>query len=144
MRRRIGFLSAAQFPYFAANPNVLGVTFTLFWVDGSGNLTDIDGNGKIDVAFREIYYGDEFAWADSGLEGPQPSGIRLVDSPTVAIHEVGHGFSSAHFGNIGLQDGVLVARPRTVMNAIDGGTSRDLTGRDIGSHCSNWPQWPNN
>lgn len=141
---QIGFLSAADFSYFAANPNVLGVTFTLFWADASGNLTDIDNNGKFDVAFREIYYNDQFAWADNGLEGPQPSGPRLFDFPTVAIHEVGHGFSSAHFGTIGVQDGFLVAHPRTVMNAIYGGTLRDLTGRDRGAHCSNWAQWPNN
>lgn len=141
---QVGFLSAAQFPYFAANPNVLGVTFTLTWVDGAGNATDIDGNGKTDVAFREIYYNDEFEWADNGLEGTQPSGVRLFDFPSVAIHEVGHGFSQAHFGNIGRQDGVLIARPRTVMNAIYGGTLRELTGRDNGGHCSNWAQWPNN
>jgi hypothetical protein len=141
---QVGFLSGADFPYFAANPNVLGVTFTLFWTDAQGNLTDIDGNGKIDVAFREIYYNDEYDWADNGLEGPQPGGGYLIDFPTVAIHEVGHGFSAAHFGLIGVQKGFLVARPRAVMNAIYGGTLRELLGRDVGSHCSNWAQWPNN
>lgn len=141
---QVGFLSAAQFPYFAANPNVLGVTFTLFWEDEDGNLTDIDNNGKIDLAFREIYYNDEFNWADNGVEGTQPDGTRIFDFPSVAIHEVGHGFSAAHFGNIGQQNGVLVARPRVVMNAIYGGLLRELTGRDTGSHCSNWAQWPNN
>lgn len=141
---QVGFLSAAQFPYFAANPNVLGVTFTLFWTDANGNLTDIDSNGKTDIAFREIYYNDQFEWADNGLEGTQPSGVRLFDFPSVAIHEVGHGFSAAHFGNIGFKDGLLVANPRTVMNAIYGGIQRDLTGRDNGSLCSNWAQWPRN
>lgn len=141
---QVGFLSATDFPYFAANPNVLGVTFTLFWVDGDGNFTDIDSNGKIDIAFREIYYNDEFNWADNGLEGRQPDGSRIFDFPTVAIHEVGHGFSSAHFGSIGLKDGTLVAHPRAVMNAIYGGLLRDLTGRDRGAHCGNWAQWPHN
>ncbi len=134
---QVGFLSAAQFPYFLANPNVLGVTFTLMWDDGAGNLTDIDGNGKADVAFREIYYNDNYEWADNGASG-------TIDFPTVAIHEVGHGFSSAHFGSIGVKDGFLFAKPRTVMNAIYGGTMRDLTGRDRGAHCGNWAQWPNN
>lgn len=141
---QVGFLSAAQFPYFAANPNVLGVTFTLFWEDENGNLTDIDSNGKIDVAFREIYYNDQFNWADNGVEGTQPNGIRYFDFPSVAIHEVGHGFSAAHFGSIGRQDGLLIAQPRAVMNAIYGGSLRDLTGHDVGSHCNNWAQWPNN
>jgi len=141
---QVGFLSAAQFPYFAASPNVLGVTFTLLWEDGNGNLTDIDGNGKFDVAFREIYYNDEFIWADDGTEGVQPDSTRVFDFPSVAIHEVGHGFSAAHFGTIGRQDGVLVAHPRVIMNAIYGGLLRELTGHDSASHCSNWAQWPNN
>lgn len=141
---QVGFLSAAEFPYFADNPNVLGVAFTLFWTDENGEFTDIDGNGKFDVAFREIYYNDEFTWADNGLEGTQPDGTRLFDFPTVAIHEAGHGLSAAHFGSIGRQGGQLVARPRSIMNAIYGGLLRELTGRDVGSHCSNWAQWPNN
>jgi len=139
---QIGFLSAAEFPFFAANPNVLGVAFTLSWTDANGNLTDIDGNGKSDVAFREIYYNDEFEWVDDGVRGERGSGF--IDFPAVAIHEVGHGFSAAHFGNIGLQDGKLVARPKTIMNAIYGGIQRELTGRDDGTHCSSWSQWPNN
>ncbi len=141
---QMGFYSAAEFPYFAANPNVLGVAFTLSWVDGDGNLTDIDNNGKSDVAFREIYYNDEFEWADDGTEGTQPDGIRYFDFPTVAIHEHGHGFSMAHFGLIARKNGNLVAHPRAIMNAIYGGTLREPTGRDEGSHCSNWAQWPNN
>lgn len=139
---QVGFLSARQFPYFAANTNVLGVTFTLFWADENDNLTDIDNNGKFDVAFREIYYNDEFEWADNGLEGRQPDGIRYFDFPTVAIHEAGHGVSAAHFGTIGIQDGALVANPRAIMNAIYGGTLRTLEGHDHAATCSNWAQWP--
>ena len=139
---QVGFYGAG--PLFAPGTSTLGVTYTLFWVDGAGNLTDIDGNGKIDAAFREIYYNDQYEWADNGLEGTQPSGVRLFDLPAVAIHEVGHGFSQAHFGNIGIQDGALKASPLSIMNAIYGGLQRDLTGRDTGGHCSNWSQWPNN
>lgn len=141
---QVGFKSGAEFPYFAANPNVLGVAFTLFWTDENGEFTDINDDGKFDVAIREIYYNDEFEWADNGLEGTQPDGTRLFDFPTVAIHEVGHGVSAAHFGSIGRQKGELVAHPRSIMNAIYGGTLRELAGRDKGSHCSNWAQWPNN
>jgi len=133
---QVGFRSAAQFPYFAANPNVLGVAFTLTWVDGAGNATDIDNNGKTDVAFREIYYNDEYDWSDNGG--------TIYDFPTVAIHEVGHGLSAAHFGMIAVKDGALFAKPRAIMNAVYGGPLRDLTGRDKGSHCANWAQWPNN
>lgn len=137
---QVGFLGS---PFFPPGSNTLGVTFTLFWVDAAGNLTDIDNNGKFDVAFREIYYNDNFEWADNGLEGPQPAGPRIFDFPTVAIHEVGHGVSAAHFGTIGRQNGLLVAHPRSIMNAIYGGTLRQLAGRDSASNCSNWAQWPN-
>jgi hypothetical protein len=138
---QVGFLGVG--PLFAPGTSTLGVTYTLFWEDENGNLTDIDGNGKIDVALREIYYNDQYNWADNGVEGTV-GGVRYFDFPSVAVHEVGHGFSAAHFGNIGRKDGVLVASPRVVMNAIYGGTLRSLTGRDVGSHCSNWAQWPNN
>jgi hypothetical protein len=139
---QVGFRGVS--PIFPPGTSTLGVTYTLFWVDENGNLTDIDGNGKIDLALREIYYNDQYNWADNGLEGRQPDGTRLFDFPSVAIHEVGHGFSIAHFGNIGVKDGFLFAKPRTVMNAIYGGILRDLTGRDIASLNSNWAQWPNN
>lgn len=132
---QVGFLGVGTM--FPPGSNTLGVTYTLFWVDGSGNLTDIDSNGKIDIAFREIYYNDQYEWADNGASG-------AFDLPTVAIHEVGHGFSSAHYGSIGVKDGFLFAKPRAVMNAIYGGNLRDLTGRDRGAHCGNWSQWPNN
>lgn len=137
---QIGFLGVSSI--FSPGTSTLGVTYTLFWTDASGNLTDIDNNGKVDVALREIYYNDQYEWADNGVEGVQPSGVRVFDLPTVAIHEAGHGFSAAHFGSIGTKDGALVAHPRSIMNAIYGGTLRDLAGRDVGSVCSNWAQWP--
>lgn len=134
---QVGFRGVS--PIFPPGTNTLGVAYTLFWVDAEGNLTDIDGNGKIDAALREIYYNDQYEWADNGV-----SGGGVIDFPTVAIHEAGHGLSAAHFGSIGVKDGFLFAKPRAVMNAIYGGPLRELTGRDIGSHCSNWAQWPNN
>jgi hypothetical protein len=140
---QVGFRSPTEFPYFAVNPNVLGVAFTLSWVDANGNLTDIDGNGKADVAFREIYYNDAYEWADDGVLGERGSGF--FDFPAVAIHEVGHGLSQAHFGSIARNDdGSITARPKAIMNAIYGGIQRDLTGTDRAGHCSNWSNWPNN
>jgi hypothetical protein len=139
---QVGFRGVG--PIFPPGTSTLGVAYTLFWVDAEGNLTDINGDGKIDAALREIYYNDQYEWADNGLEGRQDDGSRVFDFPTVAIHESGHGLSAAHFGNIGVKDGFLFAKPRSVMNAIYGGTLRDLRGRDVGSHCSNWAQWPLN
>lgn len=138
---QVGFRDSSNFPYFTPGSGVLGVAFTLTWVDGDNNPTDIDNNGKTDVAFREIYYNDNFNWSDSDT----PTG---VDLPTVAIHEVGHGLSAAHFGLVAVKDTKdgpqLFAKPRAIMNAIYGGKYREFSGRDKGSHCSNWAQWPNN
>jgi hypothetical protein len=129
---QVGFRGVSAI--FPEGTSTLGVAYSLFWTDADGNLTDIDNNGKIDVAIREIYYNDQYPWSDNGEFG--------VDFPTVAIHESGHGLSAAHFGNIGVKNGALFAKPRSVMNAIYGGPFRELHGRDIGSHCSNWAQWP--
>ena len=139
-----GFFTPAEFPYFAEVPPALAVTFTLFWVDAEGQLTDIDDNGKPDVALREIYYDEGVNWADNGEEGFQPDGTYLFDFPTVAIHEAGHGLSAAHFGNIGIQDGELVVIPSSIMSALYEGIQRELTALDIRAHCNNWAQWPYN
>lgn len=134
---QVGFV---PLPLFVSSPTVLGVTYTFIWIDGAGNPTDIDSNGKADAALREIYYNDAYEWADNGVLGARGSGY--IDFPSVAIHEVGHGFSQAHFGSIGTKDGFLVANPDAVMNAIYGGIRWQLTGTDSGGHCSNWANWP--
>lgn len=117
---------------------VLGVAFTLIFTEG-GVATDIDGNGKADVAFREIYYDPSWVWSLDGLLG-------TVDVESIALHEAGHGLSQAHFGNISIRNnGSFKASPRAVMNAFySGGSQTELLGTDNGGHCSNWAQWPNN
>lgn len=115
---------------------VLGVAFTFGFTDVNG-FTDIDGNGKLDTAFREIYYDPSWNWADDGVSN--------VDVETVAVHEAGHGLSQAHFGTVRFKNnGTLKASPRAVMNALYSGPYRALAGTDNGGHCSNWGQWPNN
>lgn len=114
---------------------VLGATFTFGFTSG-GSFTDIDNNGKFDTAFREIYYDPSFSWADDG--------VNNFDVETVALHEIGHGLSQAHFGNIFIKKGTFTASPRAVMNAFIFGVDRELFGTDGGGHCSNWAQWPNN
>lgn len=126
---------------------VLGVTFTFVFGDNVGTPpvfvpSDIDNNGKSDVAFREIYYdpiqpnGTPWPWRDNGVDD--------IDVESVAVHEVGHGLSQAHFGTVWLKnDGSLKASPRAVMNALYAEPFRSLTGSDNGGHCSNWASWPN-
>ena len=113
---------------------ILGVTFTFVFVDVNGP-TDVDSNGRLDTAFREIYYDPSFSWADDG--------VTNIDVESVAVHEIGHGLSQGHFGKVGLKnDGSLKASLRTVMNAPYASPFRALTGTDNGGHRSNWAQWP--
>jgi hypothetical protein len=114
---------------------VLGVTFTFVFTSG-GAPTDVDNDGRADVAFREIYYDPSFSWADNG--------VANVDVESVALHETGHGLSQAHFGKVSIKnDGSLKASPRAVMNALYAAPFRSLTGSDNGGHCGNWAAWPN-
>lgn len=116
---------------------ILGATFTYIWVD-SGEPTDIDNNGKEDVAFREIYYNDEFPW---GINTGWP-----IDVETVVLHETGHGLSQDHFGKLLKTDknGKFHFAPRAVMNAGYTDVQQHLTGTDLAGHCSIWGAWPYN
>jgi hypothetical protein len=121
-----------------AQYSVLGVTFTFVWIDTTTGLpTDIDNNGKSDVAFREIYYNDAFPWAVNG--------VNHIDVESVVLHEVGHGLSQGHFGKaFRTGNGKLHFAPLAVMNAGYTGIQRSLKGTDNGGHCSIWGPWPNN
>lgn len=117
---------------------VLGVTFTFGFTGGTcSGFTDVDGNGKCDTAFREIYYDPSFSWADDGASN--------VDVESIAVHEIGHGLSQAHFGTVAIKNnGTLQRSPFAVMNALYSQPLRILQGTDTGGHCSNWGGWPNN
>jgi hypothetical protein len=117
--------------------SILGATFTFIWIDSNGDPTDMDGNGKQDVAFREVYYNDNFNW---GID------IRYFDIETVVAHEVGHGVSLGHFGKIFRDAGNrhLQFAPRALMNAIYYDILHGILGTDNGSFCSVWASWPNN
>jgi len=116
--------------------SILGATFTFIWIDEvTGDPSDMDGNGKNDVAFREIYYNDEFNW---GID------IRYFDIETVIAHEVGHGLSLGHFGKIFRSpNGELHFAPRALMNALYYDILHELLGTDNASFCSIWAKWPN-
>jgi len=115
--------------------SILGATFTFIWIDpATGDPTDMDGNGKDDVAFKEIYYNDEFSW---GID------IRYFDIETVVLHEMGHGLSLGHYGIILLTDsGRLIFIPRAVMNAYYYDILHKLKPADKLAFCSLWAFWP--
>lgn len=133
-----GWLPEAFFDLLAPDGGafILGVTFTIIFTDDDGNPVDTDNNNKLDVAWREIYYNDAFAWADGAH----------YDVETVALHEAGHGLSQAHFGKAFLDNGgnKLHFAPRAVMNAAYSGIQTEIAKTDNGGHCSNWASWPNN
>jgi len=131
-----GWLPGAFFNAIAP-PNgaqsILGVTFTLIFVDGDGNPTDIDNNGRSDTALREIYYNRGFGWSEG------PSRPRGVDIDSVATHEAGHAFGLGHFGKVFVDNkNRLKYAPRAIMNAVYISPFTDMTGTDNASYCSIW------
>jgi hypothetical protein len=135
-----GWAPAAFFDFVAPGGSgfILAVTFPFIFVDGAGNPTDINGDGKADTAFNEIYYNNAFAWGINTSTNP-------FDVETVALHESGHGLSQAHFGKIFItnSNGKAHFAPFAVMNAIISRQAQSLRGSDNGGHCSIWANWPN-
>jgi len=150
-----GFVGAALFdavtpgcvPGSITNPCgsvfILGITFTEVFVDDNGDPTDVNNDGKADVAFREIFYNN----ADPDANGNTvPWRINAFpDVESVALHEFGHGLSQAHFGEVFLtnSNGKIHFAPLAVMNAGTDRVSQELLGTDVGGHCSIWGSWPN-
>lgn len=113
--------------------NVIAATFFFIFVDEDGP-TDLDNNGKLDMALSEIYYNDRFPWNDGDH----------IDVETVALHEAGHGLGQAHFGKLFQinSTGRFQFAPRAVMNAGYTGIQTQITKTDEAGHCSNWANWP--
>jgi hypothetical protein len=133
-----GWLPSAFFNFLAPQGStfILGVTFTITFTDDEGNPTDLDNNGKADVAWREIYYNDTFTWRIG----------NHYDVETIALHEAGHGLSQDHFGAAFASPGnnTLHFSPRAVMNAAYSGIQTQIGETDNAGHCSNWASWPGN
>ncbi len=118
------------------NPGILAVTFTFSFVDKEGNFTDINNDKKYDVAFREIYFDPSYSWTNDGITG--------IDVETIAVHEIGHGLSQAHFGKVSIdvKKNRMKITPRAVMNAYYLESYRILQSTDLAGHYSIWSTWP--
>lgn len=138
----IGFLPGVFFDFFlgaGAAENVLGVTFTYWWIyTDTGEPTDIDSNGRLDTALKEVWYNDAFLWSTD--ETP-----NTIDIETVALHENGHALELGHYGKIfgTFANLKLHVSPRAVMNAVILGTLRKPLGTDNAAYCGNFASWPN-
>lgn len=134
-----GFLPGWLFDVIAPGGSgfILGVTFTLIFVDENGNPTDIDNNGSTDTALKEVWYNDAFLWSTSG---------GGIDIETVALHENGHALELGHFGKISVTNanGEVHFSPRAVMNAAYSGVQRDINEVTNAAHCSQFGSWPQN
>ena len=132
--------------FFGGSQFILGATFTFSLQDpASGN--DVNGDHRIDVGFREIYYNNHYTW---GINADPP----IADVETVALHESGHGLSLAHFGKIFIQhsnshgtvgedEPVVQFAPFAVMNATIFGQNHELQGTDVSGLSTMWSDWPN-
>jgi len=110
---------------------IVAMDITFVFIDGAGNPTDVDGDGRSDVAFKEIYYNQRPLWgADSN-----PS---TFDIQTVALHEAGHAFGLGHFGKDFNHPGNVQFAPKAIMNAVYLGEDRRIYGTDRGSFCQIW------
>ncbi|GAA4322009.1 hypothetical protein GCM10023115_49880 [Pontixanthobacter gangjinensis] len=118
-----------------AATRVLGVTYTLIFIDENGNPLDTNEDGLVDTALREIYYNDNFQWNIDG---------NSIDVETVALHEAGHGLSQAHFGKLFeiKKTEKFQFAPRAVMNAGYTGVQNEIGKTDNAGHCSIWDYWP--
>ena len=123
---------------FSLGEGTLGATYTFYWVDDiTGEPIDENGDGKIDVAFRETYYNPDYHWVVQG------GSFDNIDVQTIALHEIGHCLSQAHFGTISVnRAGKVQVAPRAVMNSIYLGPLHKLLGTDNAGHCSIWDEWP--
>lgn len=124
----LGFLPGAIFEAVlgeGASEGVLGVAFTFNWL------------GTDEVALKEVWYNDNFAWSTDGAPG-------TVDIESVALHENGHALGFGHFGKLSVinSNGRLNVSPRAVMNASYLGPLRELLGTDEASFNNVFGNWP--
>jgi len=137
-----GWQPAAWFRTLAGGPdgnNIIGVTIPFAFTDDAGNFTDIDRNGKADLAVVEIFYNDRFYWGNGAR--------NVVDFYSILTHESGHSLGLAHFGKVFITkkdaaDGISIAdvkyAPYAMMNAVYVTGRNEIAGSDNSQFCSIW------
>lgn len=120
-----GFMPPAFFDAIipGGGKSVLALSVSFVFVGADGQPTDIDGDGKMDIAANEIYYNDGFPWSVDG---------GGFDLRTVVLHELGHSLELGHFA----------PPPAAVMNPVYAGVRSTLQPRDHAALCCAWGAWP--
>ena len=137
-----GWQPFSWFRKLAGGPDgdaILGVTHIVAFVDGDGKFTDIDRNGKADLALAEIYYNDGYFWGNGAP--------NVVDFYSILTHETGHALGLPHFGKVfvtkqaaadGLSLDDVKYAPYAMMNAVYAGGRKELAGSDNSQFCAIW------
>lgn len=119
--------------------NLIGVTLAYGFVGQDGKFTDIDRNGKPDLALAEIFYNDAYYWGNGAP--------NVVDFYSIITHESGHGLGLGHFGKVFITkkdaaDGITIAdvkyAPYAMMNAVYVTGRNEIAGTDNSQFCSVW------
>lgn len=102
--------------------DTLAVSATYVFIDrGTGEPTDLDGDGNMDVALNEIWFNNAYDWQVNAV-------APAFDIETAALHETGHALSLGHFGS----------PPTSVMNPVYTGLLHDLEPLDHAGLCTLW------
>jgi hypothetical protein len=137
-----GWQTYTWFRTLAGGPSgdaIIGVTIPFVFTDANGNFTDIDRNGKADLAQVEIFFNDGYYWGNGAP--------NVVDFYSIITHETGHGLGLGHFGKVFVTkkdaaDGLSLAdvkfAPYAMMNAVYAGGRNELAGTDNSQFCSVW------
>jgi hypothetical protein len=122
-----------------AGDAILGVTIPFVFVDDNGSFTDIDRDGKVDLAGIEIFFNAGYYWGNGAP--------NVVDFYSIITHETGHGLGLGHFGKVFITksdaaDGLSITdvkyAPYAMMNAVYAGGRKELAGSDNSQFCSIW------
>lgn len=149
---QVGWLPGSFFDQFPNGSAILGVTLTSVFINSATDPTptDIDGNGRPDIAFQDIIYnsGKKTArkfWSDNGPLG-------TTDLFSVIAHESGHAFGLNHFGKVFVNKNNVIMTPngpsvnvddikyapKALMNAVYITGRGEITGTDNSAFCQIW------
>ena len=119
--------------------SIIGVTIPFAFIDEDGKFTDIDRNGKADLAQVEVFYNDRFYWGNGAP--------NVVDFYSILTHETGHALGLGHFGKVFVTkkdaaDGISISdvkyAPYAMMNAVYVTGRNEIAGTDNSQFCSVW------